>query len=448
MAESRPRPEIIAEKLVTADEHQQVLDAGPKIFADEVARRRGYDQRIVDLNTGLVAQPPPYQGEPSVAWDGIDDWPGVQVWNGFEWKPLRKPLAGQEGLVTVSISDAETATLEREIGEDTPNLVFIITLRGRRPRNTVSVDYIAEELYPVPLRLRHLRNTQGELLYPPPEHPEAQLGIDFAGNIENTAVFNPDDPRASTGVYGDFVEQELGDLGTVYLARVEVPVLADQQTGEPAERMQVRLKDPVRCRIDREIGIGIIAPETRPTATILDTSVDLSGILDANIPGGTIQVPVHIVSNYVDLLEPVTFTVSTADGTAIGGQDYNPLSNDPHSIPLGQTGRLAGQITVPITYPSQQNLDADETFTLTITPTSDNVYWLRYTATITLKATPFTPVFNLEGETGGTLYGDAGNPDTVSLLWTVNPYARVASTVEWWITPYNRPRRLAGHPRN
>ena len=437
VAESRPRPIVRPELTVSADTHQRITDALVKRFATLDARTGAYQPVITDLNAPVEAVPPPYEGEPSEVWDG-SRWRGIDVWTGRAWKPLRQPFTGGEGLITVEIDDAEEVVPEPGVGEGRRYLQFTVTLVGI-PQEKVSVDFLSEERDPRSVADRARRNPDGTDAIPNPDPGGAQLDVDFA-DVHGTLVFDPAD-RAGD----DFGNQiRLGDGRAAFLSnpqRLRVEVYPDIDAGEGVERMQMRLERAIRCRIDRPIGIGIIASSQQPVVRIYDTSVDTEHApavagQPRQIRPTTANFRVEIVKNAVAATKPITFTVRTNDITATAGVDYRPLDGARFTIPVGTTA-----INVPVIIPAQPT-EGNERFGITLGNLSSEAVFATQYAECEIRGTPAFPLFYAEFVDYGALFSEPES-DIISIPWYVIPRPTGTTVIEYWTYELSRIGRVA-----
>ena len=430
VAESRPRPVFRPEILVTTENHQIVTDGLVKRFVSAEERTQAYIPQQTDLNQPATAVPLAYEGEPSEVWDGAN-WGGIEVWQGHAWKPLRQPFPGQEGLVTVEIDDADTTVPEPEVGQPAQYLQFTVTLIGE-PRSRVTVEYQSEERDPRSLADRARKNADGTDAVPNPDPGGATLGVDFLA-VQGTLVFDPDD-RANDDFQMTPIELPGGRTG--YLTRpgrLAVEVLPDIAGGEGAERMQMRLQNPTRCRIDRPIGIGIIASSQQPVVRISDTSVSTSHAPPvAGQPRQTIATTAYftvtITKNQpaADSGTTISFTARTRNITATAGIDYIPLDGTTlYTIPAGETS-----VRIPVQIPAQPT-EGYERFGITLGTLSANAVFATRYAECEIRGTPAAPRFYMEGNFYGALFGEP-EPRSISIPYYIVPAPTATTTIDYW----------------
>ena len=428
MAESRPRPELRPEILVTPQTHQRVTDGLVKRFASDEERAAAYLPAQTDLNAPATAVPPPYEGEPTEVWDG-SDWEGITIWQGHAWKPLRQPLPGQEGLVVVEVDDAEAVGIEPAVGDERQYLRFTATLIGQ-PRGKVAVEYLSEERDPRSLADRGRRNPDGTDAVPNPDPGGASLGVDFEA-VHGTLVFDPAD-RANDDFGADPIT--LADGRTAYLSNpslLQVEIFPDIESGEGAERLQMRLQNPTRCRIDRPIGIGVIASSQQPVVRIYDTSVETEHASPVagqprQIRPTTAYFRVEVVKNAAAATKPITFTARTRDISATAGTDYIALDGSiTYTIPVGTTA-----ITIPVTIPAQPT-EGFERFGITLGNLSSEAVFATQYAECEIRGTPANPLFLMEQAHYGALFGEP-EPSTIDIPWYVIPAPTATTVVDYW----------------
>ena len=432
-ASSRPRPAFRPERLVTPGRHQIVTDGLIKRFATEDDRTAAYTARQTDLNLPVTAVPPPYEGEPSQVWNGMT-WGGIEVWQGHAWKPLRQPFPGDEGLITVEIDDAAAIVPEPELGQPAQYLQFSVTMIGE-PRSRTTVEYQSEERDPRSLADRARKNADGTDAVPNPDPGGATLGVDFLA-VQGTLVFDPAD-RANDDFQATPIELDGGRTG--YLTkpgRLAVEVLPDIAGGEGAERCQMRLQNPHLCRIDRPIGIGIIASSQQPVVRISDTSVSTSHAAPVagqprQIVPTTAYFTVSITRNQpaADSGTIISFTARTRDITATAGTDYVALDGSTlYTIPAGESS-----VRIPVTIPAQPT-EGPERFGITLGTLSANAVFATNYAECVIQGTPASPRFYMEGNFYGALYGEP-EPRSVTIPFYIVPAATAGTVIDYWTSP-------------
>ena len=437
VAESRPRPVFRPELLVTPENHQIVTDALIKRFGTAADRDAAYRTVRRDLNAPPDSVPPPYEGEPTEVWDGTT-WKGIDIWQGRSWKPLRQPLPGQEGLIIFEVDDAERVVPEPGVGDPRQYLTFTVTLIGE-PREHVSVDFLSEERDPRSVADRARKNPDGTDFFPNPDPGGARLGIDFA-NISGTLVFDPNNRAADD--FGD--RQTFGDGRVGYLSnpqRLQVEVFPDIEAGEGVERMQLRLHSAIRGRIDRPIGIGIIASEQQPVVRIYDTSVETEHAPAQ--PGQPRQIRPTTAYFRVEITKggaanPITFTARTGDITATAGQDYVALDGSTtYTIPAGNAGT---SILIPVTIPAQPT-EGFERFSITLGNLSDEAVFATQYAECTIRGTPADPFFGFDFVTFGALFLEP-EPDIITIPYRVIPAPTATTVIEYWTFELQRTNQV------
>ena len=432
-AESRPRPVVRPELLVTPQNHQIVSDGLIKRFASEEERAQAYLPVQTDLNQPATAVPPAYEGEPSEVWDG-SNWEGITIWQGHAWKPLRQPFPGGEGLITVELDDAAAVVPEPALGQPAQYLQFTATLIGE-PRSRTTVEYQSEERDPRSLADRARKNPDGTDQVPNPDPGGATLGVDFLA-VEGTLVFDPDD-RANDDFQTDPVALPGGRTGYITKpGRLAVEVLPDIAGGEGVERMQMRLQNPLRCRIDRPIGIGIIASSQQPVVRISDTSVGTTHA--APVAGQPRQIipttayfTVSITKNQppADSGTTISFTAQTRDITATAGTDYIALDGTTvYTIPAGETS-----VRIPVTIPAQPT-EGFERFGITLGNLSSNAVFATRYAECVIQGTPANPLFYMEQAFYGALFGEP-EPSTITIPYYVVPAPTATTVIDYWTSP-------------
>ena len=433
VAESRPRPAFRPEILVTPENHQIVTDGLVKRFVSDEERAQAYLPVQTDLNQPATAVPPAYEGEPSEVWDGMT-WGGIEVWQGHAWKPLRQPFPGQEGLVTVELDDAEAIVAEPELGQTAQYLQFTATLIGE-PRSRVTVEYQSEERDPRSLADRARKNPDGTDAVPNPDPGGATLGVDFLA-VQGTLVFDPND-RENDDFQATPIELEGGRTG--YLTRpgrLAVEVLPDIAGGEGAERMQMRLQNPLRCRIDRPIGIGVIASSQQPVVRIGDTSVSTSHAPPVagqprQIRPTTAFFTVSVVKNppAADSGTTISFTARTRNITATAGIDYIALDGTTvYTIPAGETS-----VRIPVTIPAQPT-EGFERFGITLGNLSGNAVFATRYAECVIQGTPAAPRLTMDGNFYGGLFGEP-EPRVISIPYYIVPAPTATTVIDYWTSP-------------
>jgi len=134
-------------------------------------------------------------------------------------------------------------------------------------------------------------------------------------------------------------------------------------------------------------------------------NVTVTGASGAEGNFGSTLFPFNVSIDQPDPNASVAVTVSTRNGTAIAGQDYEPLTRTivfaPHTTQLTQT--------VFVTVNGDLNLEPDETFYLALTNPSRNARIATAQATATIvnddhADVTITDVAQLEGDTGSTAF--------------------------------------------
>ncbi len=137
------------------------------------------------------------------------------------------------------------------------------------------------------------------------------------------------------------------------------------------------------------------------TSTKINHTLSINDVSQQEGDAGTTDFIFTISVNEGNAVNPINFTVSTADATATAGQDYVALSNVAGSIAIGQN---ATSVTVSVN--GDTTAEADETFAITLNPVSgatatDN----QGTGTIENdddQTVSIAPLSQAEGSGGGT----------------------------------------------
>jgi hypothetical protein len=139
-----------------------------------------------------------------------------------------------------------------------------------------------------------------------------------------TVPFDTEDGTATAG--SDYVAQS-GSVsfqpGAVSSgATIKLRVIGDRVV-EPKENLRVRLHDPVGAGLGRPIGTGRIIDDDPGCGVRLSVG-------DGSVVEGDVGAPSarFTVSLSAPATQPVTFHLSSSDGTAVAGKDYEPLSTD------------------------------------------------------------------------------------------------------------------------
>ena len=169
--------------------------------------------------------------------------------------------------------------------------------------------------------------------------------------MDGTATTADNDYVAFTNVSGSIPANSLATTVTVSLTADGI--------AEPDEIFTVVLSDvSANADLIGAVGIGtILDDDSLPELSISDAS--------ANEDGLTMDFTVSLNTAATEL---VSFTVNTADGTAIAGEDYSEVVNLGVSIAIGET-----EATVTVALTMDGDVEGDENFTVSLTGVSSNV---------------------------------------------------------------------------
>ena len=369
--------------LVTAEQLQAVTDGQPKPFGTEAERFAAYHRPVTDLSSPEPGRPPK-KGETSFVSEGT--WAGIQVFNGSSWKSFRRVTAPQ--VATIDIGDALIWPSVLPGNANFTIRILYPNVATARPRNKIVCHYIVEPYNPVPEVLLDSSIVPSEVQAATTTwgsrrtNPTARIvpGTDFhveAGSV----VFDPDDEDND-----DFTlhtQDGFTSLRAVISVRVE-------NTATAGNRFQVRLFDPVNARIRRnfEVGICVILPgPNNVTARVDDTQVvtALQTGLKPDEPALINAVNALFPLRYFGGTASANATYSTISGTAVESEDFTPVVNQAFV-----TNVAALEVAVPA-----QLVEHDEYFIVEVTPTDDNIDWLRRTAYCWIEGNPANPIIIL-----------------------------------------------------
>ena len=434
-----PRELPEEELIVTADQFQHITDASLKYFRTELERTSAYSQRVVNLVTQDTAARPPIVGEPSVQ----GNLPGIDVWTGIAWRPLRKPsldLNGQPqvGLIRAEVADAFRVAEPYETG--IARTTNVLTLYGD-PKSKVTIAYISEEHDPRPV---------GQRIGTNPDPGFAIINLDF-GFILGQAIYDPALSEAENQAAGWSAPTLLAGVPT-RTYNIITPVFVDV-SAEATERFQVRIFDPINVRIDRDIGVCFIAPSTLPIISFNDPIIPITN--QPAVPGET-TVQTRATSGNITwtantaLPEAFQVIVNLGDITATVGTDLIANYTNPITLPAGSSTGTIAPFNIP-----QQVAELTETASYTVHPHPDQgptaILANRY-GIITLQGTIPASRFVSGGIAIGDGYGSAPGtttgPHRFDLPWAVLPVSagQGNSVIEWWTEPI--PTNTANTSRN
>ena len=339
----------LQETIFFSHQMQNLTDASVKRFPSELERSRAYSQRITNLATRGTETAAPYLGEPTEIYSGPGgDWRGVDVWTGRDWKPLRVPTLDMDGnpatgLIRAEIDDA--FTVAEPLGPIPSRATFEVTLYGD-PRSLVTIAYVAEDHDPRPFDQRVGEN---------PDPGGTTPGLDFE-MTRGDIIFNPHLTETELRAAG-WSERIL--IQGVPTRTYEIVVGIYASVGaESIERFQVRLFDEVNVRVDRNRGVGFLAPSTLPVIRLLDTTVTLEN-LPSTAEGTMTRATRGSVRWESNVPLPRTFEVVTnfagkGPGEArVGGLtgelgvDLIPDFTSPFVLPRGASSGVIANFDVP-----------------------------------------------------------------------------------------------------
>ena len=431
-----PRQRAQQERLVTADYMNEMFDDSLSAYESDADRDDAYRPAITSLTDPFVGEVAPAQiGQQSVVPTSYD------VYNGQSWVPWRRVLAGESGLVQVSINNASIT----ESADETAFCIFQVTLQDGAG---------------IPLRLSEgrlgiLGTKIVRVNYATTEYDSRPRGQRVGLNVDREAVSGQDfQPTAGTLVWDE--------NSTSATQTILVPILHDEDA-EPDERFLVQLTPISNVRlVGSGEGIGIITNLRVPILTVDDITINPSeedvDPDDPNIYTERTTAPVNIRLNNAGTVDVnATYRVFTDTNanprqTATEGVDYIASENTgPITIPAG---RISPRPPIVLRIPRQVQ-ETSETFTLEITPNAPTgpggrpiiqAIYAKRRAIVTIVGRSVLPTVFAENRAYGPGFG-GGSPSSVSVPVRLIPATTSSNgdvTVRWQ-TVNNSPLARVGH---